>query len=507
VIHLNIVDTGNGRKIVSIGTCRCRDTVLPKNEGTGALVAYSPGFAHSIQDSIQWLEFIYGDKAIAPDFYRPFFGNDFGDPEQKWEARFRKLRRESLDCDTLVIEISSLKDFTAIDTRFNPMYVSAMIATGGGEILDWWSMASRGLEFEGEIDYVGSSKSIGVSEEFLRDFVQTMEINHCTSKIFENCFAEICERYPFFEDVVIIIPPYRSELYREVRPLADKFGFRLFDPTSYVSGIELKEVFKKEGRDINHYSNSFSETINHEFMNFLSSSASNSPTVNFHEFIFTRIPSLVEEGESGSISFRMPEESRVTDGIGIPHDVIDDSKVHELEIEILAEEEIGIQLFNGREWMQAGKIGNGEGTLSIHAKLFSGSRGLPRIGFEKGGVKITVSNISVRSLEADSYDSKTIFHLLKNCVSEAEVEMILNLGSRTDDSPKWSLGRRLQNMYSEDSELLGHIAGLGSNRTIWELYCRSYWDRDDFERAAIVAKDALERFPEDEWFIRMAGAA
>ena len=506
-MNLNIFDTGKDRKIVSIGTCRGRDTVLPKNEDEGALVAYSPGFAHSIQDSIQWLEFIYGDKAIAPDFYRPFFGNDFDDPEQKWGARFGKLRRESLGCDTLVIEISSLKDFTAIGTRFNPMYVSAMIATGEGEMLDWWSMASRGLEFEGEIDYVGASESMGVSEEFLRDFVQSMEINHCTSKIFEDCFAEICERYPFFEDVIIIIPPYRSELYREVRPLTDRFGFRLFDPTSYVNGIELKEVFKKEGSDINHYSDSFSEMINHEFMNFLNNSASSSPTVNFHEFVFTRIPSLIEEGESGSISFRMPVESRVTDGIELPHHEIDDSKIHELEIEIRADEEIGIQLFNGREWMQAGKIGNGEGTLSIHAKLFSESRGLPRIGFEKGGVKITVSKVSMRSLGVSGYDSKTIFHLLKNCVSEAEAEMILNLGSRADDSPQWSLGRRLQNMYSEDSELLGHIAELGSNRTIWELYCRSYWDRNDFEGAAIVAKDALGRFPEDEWFIRMVGAA
>lgn len=62
-------------------------------------------------------------------------------------------------------------------------------------------------------------------------------------------------------------------------------------------------------------------------------------------------------------------------------------------------------------------------------------------------------------------------------------------------------------MYSEDSELLGHIAALGSNRTIWELYCRSYWERDDFEGAATVAKDALERFPEDEWFIRIVGAS
>ena len=506
MIHLNIVDTGKDRKIVSIGTCRCRDTVLPKNEETGALVAYSPGFAHSIQDSIQWLEFIYGDKVIAPDFYRPFFGNDFGDPEQKWEARFRKLRRESLDCDTLVIEISSLKDFTAIDTRFNPMYVSAMMATGGGEILDWWSMASRGVEFEGEIDYVSASQSIGVSEEFLRDFVQSMEINDCTSKILENCFVGICEKYPFFEDVVIIIPPYRSELYREIRPLTDKFGFKLFDPTSYVGGIELKEVFKKEGNDINHYSNSFSETINHKFMDFLNGSETNSPSVNFHEFVFTRIPSVLEESDSGSISFRMPAGSRITDGIWKNCD-IDDSKVHELKIEIHAEEEIGIQLFNGREWMQAGKIGHEKGALSIHAKLFSGPRGLPRIGFEKGGVKITVRKISVKSLEVDGYDSETIYNLLKSCISEEEAEMILNLGSRDDDSPKWSLGRRLQNMYSGDSELLGHIAALGSNRTIWELYCRSYWERDDFKGAATVAKDALERFPEDEWFIRIVGAS
>ena len=62
------------------------------------------------------------------------------------------------------------------------------------------------MEFEGEIDYVSASQSIGVSEEFLRDFVQSMEIKDCTSKILENCFAGICEKYPFFEDVVIIIP-------------------------------------------------------------------------------------------------------------------------------------------------------------------------------------------------------------------------------------------------------------------------------------------------------------
>ena len=157
--------------------------------------------------------------------------------------------------------------------------------------------------------------------------------------------------------------------------------------------------------------------------------------------------------------------------------------------------------------MQAGKIGHEKGALSIHAKLFSGPRGLPRIGFEKGGVKITVGKISVKSLGVDGYDSETIYNLLNSCVSEEEAEMILNLGSRDDDSPKWSLGRRLQNMYSEDSELLGHIAALGSNRTIWELYCRSYWERDDFEGAATVAKDALERFPEDEWFIRIVGAS
>ena len=40
-MRLNIVDTGRGRKIVSIGTCRCRDTVLPKGEDRGALIAYS----------------------------------------------------------------------------------------------------------------------------------------------------------------------------------------------------------------------------------------------------------------------------------------------------------------------------------------------------------------------------------------------------------------------------------------------------------------------------------
>ena len=477
---------------------------MPKNEDDGALVAWSPGFAHSIQDSVQWLEFVYSDKTIPPDFYRPFFGNDFDDPRQKWEVRFSKLRRESLDCDTLVIEISSLKDFSANGIRFNPMYVSAMVATGGGEMLDWWSMASRGVEFEGEIDYVAASQSIGVSEEFLRDFVQSMEINHCTSKMLEDCFSGICENYPFFEDVVIIIPPYRSDLYREVSPLTDKFGFKLFDPTSYVSGIELRGVFKKEGNDINHYSNSFSETINHKFTNFMNGSASNSPSVNFHEFVFTRIPSLLEDGDSGSISFRMPRESRVTDGIW-KHCEIDDSKIHELEIEIHAEEEIGIQLFNGREWMRAGRIGKEKGTLRVRAKLFSESKGLPRIGFEKGGVTITIGEISAKSLGIDGYDSEKIYGLLKSCVSEEEAEMILNLGSRDDDSSEWSLGRRLQNMYPEDSKLLGHIAALGINRTIWELYCRSYWERGDFEGASIVAKDALERFPEDEWFIRMVG--
>ena len=504
-MRLNIVDAGKGRKIVSIGTCRCRDTVLPKNEDGGKLIAYSPGFAHSIQDSIQWLEFIYGEKTIPPDFYRPFFGNDFDDPKQKWEARFSKLRRASLECNTLVIEISSLKDFSSMGIRFNPMYVSAMVATGEGEMLDWWSMASRGVEFGGEIDYLGASQSIGVSEVFLRDFVQSMEISNCTSKILEDCFTEICKKYPFFEDIVIIIPPYRSELYREVKPLTDKFGFKLFDPTSYVGGIELKEVFKKEGNDINHYSNSFSEIINQKFMSFLNGPESNSPSVNFHEFVFTRIPSMLEEGDSGSISFRMPGESRVTDGIW-KHCKIDNSKVHVLKIEIHAEEEIGIQLFNGREWMQAGKIGQEQGALSFHAKLFSGSRGLPRIGFEKGDVKITVRKISVESLGVDGYDSEAICNLLKSSVSEEEVEMILNLGSRDDDSPQWSIGRRLQNMYPGDSKLLGHIAALGSNRTIWELYCRSYWDRDDFEGAAVVARKALERFPEDEWFTRIVGA-
>ena len=102
-----------------------------------------------------------------------------------------------------------------MDVRFNPMYVSAMVATGEGEMLDWWSMASRGVEFEGEIDYVAHLNQSGF-EEFLRDFVQSMEIKDCTSKILENCFAGICEKYPFFEDVVIIIPPYRSELYRKL---------------------------------------------------------------------------------------------------------------------------------------------------------------------------------------------------------------------------------------------------------------------------------------------------
>ncbi len=506
MIRLNIVDTGKGRKIVSIGTCRCRDTVVPKNQDDGTLVAYSPGFAHSIQHSIQWLEFIYGDKTIPPNFYKLFFGKNFDDPKQKWQARFDKLRRESLNCDTLVIEISSLKDFSASNIRFNPMYFSAMIATGEGEMLDWWSMVSRGLEFEGEIDYVSASQSIGVSEEFLQDFVGSMKIDECTSKILEDCFAEICEKYSFFEDVIIIIPPYRSELYREVRPLTHKFGFKLFDPTSYVGGIDLKDVFRKEGNDINHYTESFSKAINQKFMSFLDNPASNSPSVNFQDWVFTRIPQLLEESDSGGFSFRMPAGSRITDGIWKNCD-IDDSKVHELKIEIHAEEEIGMQLFNGREWMQAGKIGRKKGALLIHAKLFSGPRGLPRIGFEKSGVKITVRKISVKSLGVDGYDSETICNLLKSCVSEEEAEMILNLGSRDDDSPKWSLGRRLQNIYSEDSELLGHIAALGSNRTIWELYCRSYWDRGDFEGAATVAMDALERFPEDEWFNKIVGAS
>ena len=149
----------------------------------------------------------------------------------------------------------------------------------------------------------------------------------------------------------------------------------------------MKEVFKKEGNDINHYSNSFSETINHKFMDFLNGSENNSPSVNFHKFVFTRIPSVLEESDSGSISFRMPAESRITDGVWKNCD-IDDSKVHELEIEIHAEEEIGIQLFNGREWMQAGKIGHEKGALSIHAKLFSGPRELQESDSRRVALKL-----------------------------------------------------------------------------------------------------------------------
>jgi hypothetical protein len=249
-----------------IGTCRLDDPLITlRDSERGHILWTHSGFAHSIHDAAQWVAVIRGEKSI-PEHLCPFI---FGHPIDKLVAGHGSaqnlLEGRSLfgTIDVLVIELSTKNRIHIDDYDINSDYLAThLLRPGGIQMLDWWSAVCRDERpSPEELELLAESASkldILPSEHLLTMISQcrrTVDIEH----VVVESINEIQDVLPNVEIVIISHPdPAKADFTSHLADFASSTNsFRFLSPMSLFGHMEVSEVFKGEGKDMNHYVDSF----------------------------------------------------------------------------------------------------------------------------------------------------------------------------------------------------------------------------------------------------------
>ena len=278
IMDLYSVDGNPSIRVGVIGTCRLDGPLKTlRDSERGQIIWFHSGFAHSIHDAAQWVSIMRGEKSI-PEHLCPFI---FGHPIHKLVAgngsAQNLLKGRSLfgTIDVLVIELSTKNRVHIDDYDLNSNYLGKyLLRPGGIQMLDWWSAVCRGERpspEELELLVESASELDILSSEHLRTMVSQCRRTVDVEQVVVESINEIQDVLPNVEIVIFSNPdPANTDFKSYLADVASSTNlFRFLDPNSLIEDMDSSEVFKGEGKDLNHYEDSFSPIMAEHIRSFI----------------------------------------------------------------------------------------------------------------------------------------------------------------------------------------------------------------------------------------------
>ena len=265
-----------------IGTCRLVRPLNKLRECNGAEVdgvkviwAHS-GFAHSIHDALQWISILNLEKEIPTELVPLIYGKSHEDSigiKNKAEIQKGKELVESIDI--FLIEVSTKNRVYTNEFDLNSDYLTKhFVRPGGLTLLDWWSKVCQGGSYsKEELEHLlkSVSKLHLAFPNYLESILSQCKRTNETNVEVLNAIEYLKNQIPNSQCIIVANPDtsninFTSFLAYES---TEKESFRFLDPNALIQNFEPEEVFMGEGKDTNHYNESFEEQMGEYIRDFL----------------------------------------------------------------------------------------------------------------------------------------------------------------------------------------------------------------------------------------------
>lgn len=286
----------DGKKTIRaavIGTCRLVNPLLRLEKSEGAKVIWEhSGFAHSIHDALQWISIITQEKEVPTELAPLIYGiphDSLTRTNSKLHLQRGKLLLETVD--VFLIELSTRNRIYTDDFDFNSDYLTEhFVRPGGLALLDWWSKICQGgsysdTELENLLESASKSHS-GFPIHLESILSQCRRLNESNSQVLdaiENLNHQItnsqCTIIGNSDATNINFKSFLAHVSTKTK------SFRYLDPNVFIRDFEPAEVFMGEGKDKNHYNQSFELRMGEYIRDFIFSNVQCSALVNKEDFI------------------------------------------------------------------------------------------------------------------------------------------------------------------------------------------------------------------------------
>jgi hypothetical protein len=295
---MRIIDiySKDGKKTIRaavIGTCRLANPLLKLEKSECAKVIWEhSGFAHSIHDALQWISIITLEKEVPTELAPLIYGiprDSLNRTKSKEHWQRGKELMESVDL--FLVELSTRNRIYTDDFDFNSDYLTEhFVRPGGLALLDWWSKVCQGGSYsETDLEYLLESASklhSGFPEHLESILSQCRRINEKNSQVLDA--IEYLNHQITNSQCTIIANPDASNINFKsflAHVSTETKSFRYLDPNVFIRDFEPAEVFMGEGKDKNHYSQSFELRMGEYIRDFIFSDIQCSALENKEEFI------------------------------------------------------------------------------------------------------------------------------------------------------------------------------------------------------------------------------
>lgn len=253
-------------RITPIGTCRIH---TPLKRATSRYpieldLRRNYGFVHTSDEALQQLRFLMGEKQFRPEVEPLVFR--MADPvqlgQETWEPG-----------DLQVVEISSAKRLTFGDDIVQSNYVARHFAdffANRDRARAYWTLVKKG--HRGDLrEYLEKQPSYRLLSEADQELLVGLSLQQQSFKAIKADMAEFVERLgrekvlflthvnAETEDGAVI--PSRDRLIRWVKLAAEQLEAPVFDPTPAMLEFTQERALEKGGRDLTHYTLSFSDRL------------------------------------------------------------------------------------------------------------------------------------------------------------------------------------------------------------------------------------------------------
>ena len=245
---------GGGPHVTAIGTCRVH-LPLKKMEKEGKIILNkSPvnQYVHTTGEILQRIELLDGGRMPPKSLQKYIFEDISLQKKHKFAIK---------DSDIVVIEVSSIKQisFGKYFLQLNRLIDETKANLGRDEEFELWMTRLRRQIKDGQIVERGNKRIAKNPDKILNQIdsklLDELDLERGLRKIINLLGTEILLVNHFNISKKGGSPlQSRQRLCQMMSSLSHRLDVELFDPTPLVKGRKRDKMLKKDGEDINHYS-------------------------------------------------------------------------------------------------------------------------------------------------------------------------------------------------------------------------------------------------------------
>ena len=272
-----------------LGSCRARDLLVnmyKSEEATQAMgnsvpceiVTYNFGiFTHTPRQAIQYYNFLKNRTDFMEEIQPLIFWKKLEDAQ----GQLKRYTAELLDSiELLVVEASTLNNFTCDGMEVNASYVEQQfIKVGGKPLLNWWrAVTTEDGEISQDIvnETISALPSKGIPDnENVRFILNNLRKRVETKEEFYDALTDLTK---MTDKPLVVVPHFdltdapiekRHPLRSYIKEFSSDLGYGIFDSTDLIGQHGREVALAGEGSSICHYSHSFHHVLLNNFRPFL----------------------------------------------------------------------------------------------------------------------------------------------------------------------------------------------------------------------------------------------